>query len=93
MVFTTIVHGALMPTWGKVIGVRNSQVVKDAGFQAIPEEVRGPPIHKLHKGWRKFDDEYLRKWFIKTEAYDARVKEEEDLRARYNLPPLSQPAA
>lgn len=89
VVFTTIVHGALMPAWGKVMGVRNSQIQND-GFQAIPEDVRGPPIHKLHKGWRKFDDDYLRKWFIKPEAYEARMKEEDELRARYNLPPLKE---
>ena len=72
------------------MNVRNSQIAAAAGFQAIPEEVRGPPIHKVHKGWRKFDDKYLRKWFIKDEAYEARVKEEEALRARYNLPPLHE---
>jgi len=93
VVFTTIVHGALMPLWGRIMGVRNSQIVEDGGFQAIPEDVRGPPIHKLHKGWRKFDDDYLRKWFIKQEAYETRKKEEEDLRARYNLPPLKDQSA
>ena len=87
VVFTTIVHGAIMPAWGKVMGVRNSQIKND-GFQAIPEDVRGPPIHKLHKGWRKFDDDYLRRWFIKQDAYETRMKEEDDLRARHNLPPL-----
>ena len=72
-----------MPFWGQIMKVRNSQ--KLAGFQEIPEDVRQAPIHSVHKNWRKFDDTYLRKWFIKEDALKAKIQEEEALKAQYQV--------
>lgn len=90
VVFTTIIHGAFMPAWGSLIGVRKQVKVemKDE-YQEMPE-APGSPDYLIHKGWRVFDDKYLRRWFIKSDSYASRQKKEEEFRAKHQIPLLQE---